>query len=237
MNTTGLYRHLAAVVYILAAGTLCGCATTASRETGDPEIRRSIAVLYFNNNNVTDSIGQDPSKKLVADVLITNLASVPGLAVVERSRLENVLDELSVGSSELADRETQLRLGRLLGARSLVVGDYMAFGSTLNLDARVVDVETSRIVYSAQVMGPGNRIFQLVWMLAGKISTGLGLGLPDPPRAGSIGRSVASDYSRGLDLLDADDYAGARRIFEQVLEDNPGNAGARARIEEIESRN
>jgi len=237
MNAIWSYCHLAAVLCILAAGAVCGCATTAPRETGDPKIVRTVAVLYFNNNNVTGRGRQDPWKKLIADVLITDLASVPGLAVVERSRLEDVLDEMSVGNIEATDRKMQLRLGRLLGARSIVVGNYMVFGSTLKIDVRVVDVETGRIVRSAQVMGPGNRLFQLAWMLAGRISTGLGLDLPDAPRAGGIGPSVVPAYSRGLDLLDTGDYAGARRAFEKVLEDDPVNAGARARIKEIEMRN
>ncbi len=237
MNALGSYRHLAAAACVLAAAAIWGCATPVPRDRDDPEVVGTVAVLYFNNNSVTGRAGNEPWRKLITDVLITDLATVPGLIVIERTRLEDVLNELSLGSSELADREPQLRLGRLLGARWLVLGDYTAFGSILRIDARAVDVETSRIVHSAEVTGPGNQIFRLAWMLASQISTGLGLDLPDAPRATGVGRSVVPAYSRGLDLLDVGDYAGARRAFEQVIEDDPGNTGARARIEEIEKRN
>ena len=237
MNIRSLYFTFSVMaVCIVAAAAISGCATTEPPETADPQIVDTVAVLYFDNTSMTDRVGNDTSKKLITDVLITNLATVPGLAVVERSRLEDVLTELSVGTSELADRETQLRIGRLLGARTLLVGDYSVLGSILQINGRVIDVETARTVYSAEVMGPDNQIFQLAWMLVAKISTGLGAELPDAPKPGRLGPSVAPVYSQGLDLLDSGDYAGARRVFEQVLEDDPGNAGAQARIEEIETR-
>jgi curli biogenesis system outer membrane secretion channel CsgG len=65
--------------------------------------------------------------------------------VVERARLLRVLEELRLGSSELADDETRLRVGRLLGARYMVFGGYQVVGSQLRLDVRLVEVETGKI--------------------------------------------------------------------------------------------
>ncbi len=221
---------------LLVACIVGGCVTTEPRDDTNQPVYGTIAVLYFANNSVTNRQAQEPWRKLITDVLITDLSSVPGLTVVERSRLEDVLDELALGSSELADRDTQLRLGRLLGARALVVGDYIVLGPTLRIDARVVDVETSEIVYAGEVTGPRGHMFELAWMLAGRLSAGLGLNLPDAPRARIGHSSVAPAYAHGLELLDAGDLEGARRAFEQVLDEDPGNAGARARIEEIKRR-
>jgi len=233
MKMRNVYRYMAKPVCLLLA-VVCACTGPGPRKTVDRPAGRTVAVLYFKNHSVSGAGAQDKWKKLITDVLITELSSVPRLTVVERTRLEDVLAELELGSSELAERETQLRLGRILGAASIVVGDYVAVGSILRLDARAVDVETSRIIHSAEVTGPANHIFRLTWTLAAQLSSGFGPDLPEPPSASTGGRSVAMSYARGLDLLDAGDYDGARRAFNEVLETDPTNAGARARIEEIE---
>jgi curli biogenesis system outer membrane secretion channel CsgG len=65
--------------------------------------------------------------------------------IVERTRLLRVLEELHLGSSELADDETRLRVGRLLGARFMVFGGYQVVGEQMRLDLRMVEVETGKI--------------------------------------------------------------------------------------------
>ncbi|MEW5742928.1 MAG: CsgG/HfaB family protein [Myxococcota bacterium] len=50
-----------------------------------------VSVLYFDNN--TGRAEYEPLKKGLADMLITDLAQLPGVTVVERERLQAVLDE------------------------------------------------------------------------------------------------------------------------------------------------
>jgi tetratricopeptide (TPR) repeat protein len=65
--------------------------------------------------------------------------------VVERVLIERLLEELNLGSSELADPETTLKLGRILAAKLIGTGSlyYMPQGTTLSL--RLIDTETSSI--------------------------------------------------------------------------------------------
>lgn len=65
--------------------------------------------------------------------------------VVERVLLERLLDELNLGSSDLADPETALRLGKVLAAKLIGTGSlfYMPGGTLLNM--RLIDSETSSI--------------------------------------------------------------------------------------------
>jgi hypothetical protein len=69
--------------------------------------------------------------------------------VVERIVLDRLLQELNLGSSELADPEMALRLGKVLAARIIGTGSvfYMPQGTLLSL--RLVDTETTGI---AQVL-------------------------------------------------------------------------------------
>ncbi len=65
--------------------------------------------------------------------------------VVERAVMEQLLSELNLGSSQLADPETALRLGKLLAAKLIGTGSLLYLpGSTL-LSLRIIDTETSGI--------------------------------------------------------------------------------------------
>jgi curli biogenesis system outer membrane secretion channel CsgG len=70
--------------------------------------------------------------------------------LVERQRLILALEELHLGSSELADESTRLRLGNLVGAQAMVFGAYQVIGSSMRLDLRLVDVETGKVLKATQ---------------------------------------------------------------------------------------
>jgi curli biogenesis system outer membrane secretion channel CsgG len=70
--------------------------------------------------------------------------------LVERERLLAVLRELNLGSSGLADDATALRIGRLTGARMMLFGAYQIVAGQMRLDLRLVDVETSLVLSTAE---------------------------------------------------------------------------------------
>ena len=79
------------------------------------------------------------------------------------------------------DQETAAREGTLLGAR------YMVFGSLIvdpkgavTLNARAVDVETSRIAYVESVTGKSDAMMDVIRQLTDKMNKGMKL--PDLPR-------------------------------------------------------
>ena len=78
------------------------------------------------------------------------------IQVVERVLIENLLEELNLGTSELADPATTLRLGKVLAAKIMGTGSlyYLPGGPLLSL--RLIDTETSAIpkVVNRQ-FGPG----------------------------------------------------------------------------------
>ena len=65
--------------------------------------------------------------------------------VVERMLIEQLLEELNLGSSELADPDTALRLGKVLAAKLIGTGSlyYMPDGTLFNM--RLIDTETSAV--------------------------------------------------------------------------------------------
>ena len=67
------------------------------------------------------------------------------IQVVERVLIEKLLEELDLGSSDLADPDTALRLGKVLAAKIIGTGSifYLPAGDILSL--RLIDTETSAL--------------------------------------------------------------------------------------------
>lgn len=67
------------------------------------------------------------------------------IQVVERILIEKLLEELDLGTSDLADPDTALRLGKVLAAKIIGTGSifYLPGGNLLSL--RLIDTETSAI--------------------------------------------------------------------------------------------
>ncbi len=84
-----------------------------------------------------------------ATVLTTRLGELLNASgrvqVVERALIERLLEELNLGSSELADPETALRLGRVLAARITGTGSLYHLGGSSLLSLRLIDTETTAI--------------------------------------------------------------------------------------------
>src|SRR4029077_14015275 len=91
--------------------------------------------------------------KGVAQMLISDLAAIDTIRVVERERLQAVLDEQKLGHGGKIDSRTAARIGKLLGARYLVLGTYFDAMGAFRADARLVNVETCQIVKSIGANG------------------------------------------------------------------------------------
>jgi hypothetical protein len=68
--------------------------------------------------------------------------------------LNRVLEELHLGSSALADEQTRLKLGKLVGARLMVFGGYQVFGGQMRIDLRLVEVETGKVLKAVHKIAP-----------------------------------------------------------------------------------
>ena len=108
-------------------------------------------------------------QELLPDLLGAELSTSPRLRLVERQRLGDVLAEQKLGASELADDATRLRLGRLVGARWMVFGSHLRIGDAWQIDARIVDVESSRIVATSSESGQGAGYALVVGRLAARL--------------------------------------------------------------------
>lgn len=91
------------------------------------------------------------SNAAVAQERLTNAIAKTGkCALIERSRLDKVAEEIHLGMSGALSRDSAVELGKLAGARYLVVGSLEKDDSGTLLIARLVDVSTGKVLSSGE---------------------------------------------------------------------------------------
>jgi TolB-like protein len=194
----------------------------------------TVAVSYFDNN--TGQAELAPLAKGLADMLITDLANVPGIQIVEREKLNQALAELQLSRSRFIDPSTAQKLGRGLAARYLLTGGYTTAGTAFRIDARVFNVETGAVLATKSVEGTRDEFFELeaklVAFLAGALQVKVG-SAPPSKVAGTRSFQALSQYSAGLDAQDRGDAARAKEMFEKALKTDPAYQAARNASERL----
>lgn len=131
---------MVAVALILAA-----CAGGAAHMTDRP-----VAIAVWDLEDLSPvAHGQADMGEMLAGQIAARLDEAPAYQLVERQQLLKAMAELQLGSSELADPQTQLKLGRIIGARQMVFGAYQAVGGTLRIDLRRVEVSSGKVLKTA----------------------------------------------------------------------------------------
>lgn len=105
----------------------------------------------------------------------TQVQGKNGIQVVERIMLDKLLQELNLGSSELASSDTQRRLGQVLSAGHLGFIDFAQVGAQTMLYLRLIDSETTAIFFQTSVpiddSKPRETIEAVVTALAEKLAS------------------------------------------------------------------
>ncbi|MCB9497277.1 MAG: PEGA domain-containing protein [Fibrobacteria bacterium] len=114
----------------------------------------TIAILPFLNANqeaVKDGLGVS-----MAAMFGTHLKNETSFTVLERGQLSRILGEQSLETSGVTDIQRQ-QLGRLLQVEAILTGEVSRFGSLVQMDARLVSVETGQVLVAeyASIEGYG----------------------------------------------------------------------------------
>ena len=113
--------------------------------------QRRIAVLDFRNTSQHKELSW--LSQAVAETLVTKLAGVVSIHVIERGQLDKVIKEQRLSLTDLFDPSKAAKVGRLAGAQVVVIGGYVVFGKDLMFNLRFVDTETGVVQHTAQVQG------------------------------------------------------------------------------------
>ena len=182
--------------------------------------QKTIAILYFDNSGGNAQL--DALKKGLADMLISDLSNLQMLRVVEREKLEQVMAELKLSSGREFDAATRQKLGKLLGAETILFGSYFDMMGQFRMDARIVKTETGEILKSEGVSGVTEDFMKLEKQLVWKIARGLDIRFTEKEEATimaseSVSYEATLIYADGLKLYDSGDKPRALEKFKEAV--------------------
>ncbi|MCC7072444.1 MAG: hypothetical protein IT383_14035 [Deltaproteobacteria bacterium] len=187
-----------------------------------------IAVAPWRNLNAApelDWLSQGAAETMAADLRGT------GMRVVERAAIAQALAELERKVTADDEVARAVLAGRLVGAKSLVLGSFQAAGGELRLVARFVDVETGVVAETAKATGPLDTVFALQDRIVGALAARAGRKAAPPAR-----KRGAAAYQRFAASLAEPDDAKRRAMLEDALRVDPSFSYALAALDELEAR-
>jgi TolB-like protein len=201
--------------------------------------KRTVAVLYFDNNSLMKKDEMEPLSKGLADMLITELSKIEQFQVVERANLQQILEEMKLGQSGAIEGSKAQEVGKMLGAENLILGSYMLMlDGKLRIDARLVEVETGKTLKAEEETGSPKDLSQMVNNLVRRHANNMNVKLSsDQNQALRQSENKSFDaallYAKGLEYEDAKDYLNARKMYMQALKLNPKFIRARSRLQAL----
>lgn len=112
-----------------------------------------------------------PASPQMYDLLLGSFLSSGRFNLVEREEaaFQAILTELKIGNSELADKTTAIRIGRLRTAEGMLYGKTIEDKQSITVDLWLVDTETSEILFFADVYGEDKSRDELKWLADGLV--------------------------------------------------------------------
>ncbi|MBE3064469.1 MAG: hypothetical protein IMZ69_05570 [Spirochaetes bacterium] len=86
--------------------------------------------------------------KGLAEMIAVELRKSPDITLIEREKRRSLLEEMEFSLSDLADSGRQAEVGRMLAAGYMVFGELIDMGPQVLITLRMVDVQTSEVVWS-----------------------------------------------------------------------------------------
>jgi TolB-like protein len=195
----------------------------------------TVAVLDFTGLMIGQGGNSAPLGKAVSSMLITELSDRPGMQVIERFRLQDLLTEQRLSLSGRVDEETAIEVGRLVGAQYIIHGQVTSIGDQTRMDMRAVDVETSEILEVLKASDQTTELLALVVRMADLFAAKLELDPPSArPRTAPIPVQATIAFSRGVDFEDKGDVQQAIEQYRRALELHPEHRDAQRALDRLE---
>ena len=217
-------KRLSKAILLVAMLTMFGCAGAqkpVKEETAATvyhQTPKTLAILPFENNSVTDPELYHPLTKGLSAMLITDLENnIRPFKLIERDKIQALLKEIALSQSGTIDQSTAIKAGKILGAQATTFGSFMILGKQVRIDARIVKVETSEVLMAESILGSSDNFIHLEQELAGKIARSLNASFKPKTKTSRSDIGAAIYFSKGLDAYDRGDLKEAKRMFDKSI--------------------
>ena len=132
----------------------------------------TVAVLDFEGKNISQS-----SAEAVTDLLRTELFNTGHFKVIERQRIQKIIEEQKFQMMGFTDASQAVEIGRILNVQKIMIGTVTLLGNTHLINTRMVDVQTGLVILAESVESQGgeDKLPQAITELAIGISYKVGL--------------------------------------------------------------
>lgn len=183
---------------------------------------KTLAILPFENNSITDPEKYSPLSNGLAAMLITDLNKNRSvLQVIERNKIKALLKEIALGQTGAIDESAAIKAGKILGAQSIGFGAFTIMGEMIRIDMRIIKVESSELVMAESITGETGNFMSLEMELAAKIAEALKAELKNPQEQSQSSISAALYFAQGLDALDMGQKEKAENLFGKAIQLDP----------------
>lgn len=205
----------------------------------NPSSSNTVAVFplnYQGKDEKYSSLG-----KGLGELMLSDLGQVGSLKLVERIRVEAVLDELKFAGTNNVDPATAPRLGKFLSAGRVVGGRYdVSDEKVLQMDVTSYNIPQKQFPEPTTGSDVLDNLFRVEKELIFGVIKEMGITLTraEKERIQRIPtKSIQAFimYTKGLEREDAGDFKAAEVYYKQAVAIDPGFAEAQARATTIES--
>jgi TolB-like protein len=224
-----LPRHAEACQWALSSARVLSGILLIALGTAAP-VEGPVAVLPFKNLNADLTL--DWLKLGMAETLIADLRRSGKMPVVERAQIDKALTEMALQGMHETEESTASHAGKLVGARTVVLGSFQRAGQALRINARFVSVETGVIIDAAKATGTVAGVFALQDQVVDKL---IGRPAAERPTRKTDKKTVRAYelYARSLAVASDAERVG---YLKSSLEADPGFVYARDELTALESR-
>ena len=186
----------------------------------DPNV---IAVAPFENKGSSE---YDALSTGFAEMVISDLSQVKTLKVVERMKIQALINELKLSESGLVDLNSAPQIGKLLGAGKMASGSFAnTEKEKLRINLSMVQTQEGQILSEKESFGTLQEFYKLEKSLVVQVLCGMGRcpeSLDEQTRVAinkihTTNFQAFLQFSRGLALRDQGKYREARQAFLQAL--------------------
>ncbi len=195
-----------------------------------PPLPRSIAVLPW--SFVGDNRRLEPLGRGLPQLILTDLGKIASLTLVERERVQALLDELALTDAGRIDSATAVRSGRLLRAAWVVAGVVRETPEGVQLETSVYRTRDAAREASGRAHDGVERLFAMQKSLVLDLVDQLGVPMT-PAERRAVNERPTQDlqaflaFSEGLSAQDRGDYPTAGGLFTLAAGRDPAFGAAR----------
>ncbi len=197
-----------------------------------------IAVFPLKNqssNSEYDNLGRG-----IGEMLITDLSQVPNLELVERIRLNALIEEMAMGQTGMVKEGSEAQFGKLLGAGKAVTGFFDVYGNDIRMNVELWDHQRSNKPRRANNSNSLEQLFIMEKRLVLGIVGSMGIELTPEQRREILyipTKNIRAfmEYCNGLEKQDSGQLEAASQHFKRAVKIDPKFQASKNKVEETET--